>query len=91
MLVNHWRKFNHSQLARGRPATASSRVRFHNQFPQFEWVGHQAQGTRAGSGSRAGETNTDDDRDAKRVRFTEGRGQKRQGEDVEQLVAKADE
>ena len=39
-------------------------------------------------GSRASETNTAD-REAKRVRFTESRGQKRQGEDVEELAAKA--
>ena len=43
-----------------------------------------------GTGSRASETNTDD-REVKRVRFTESRGQKRQGEDVEELAAKAEE
>ena len=32
-----------------------------------------------------------DDRETKRVRFTESRGQKRQGEDVEELAAKAEE
>ena len=47
---------------------------------------HQAQEP----GSRASETNTDD-RETKRVRFTESRGQKRQGEDVEELAAKAEE
>ena len=52
--------------------------------------GSSSSGTRAGSGSRANETNTDD-RETKRVRFTESRGQKRQGEDVEELVAKAEE
>ena len=36
------------------------------------------------------ETNTDD-REGKRVRFTESRGQKRQGEDVEELAAQAEE
>ena len=46
--------------------------------------------TRSGVGSRASETNIDD-REAKRVRFTENRGQKRQGEDVEELVVKAEE
>ena len=61
---------------------------FHSQFPQFEWVDHQAQ--EPGVGSRAIETNTDD-RETKRVRFTESRGQKRQGEDVEELAAKAEE
>ena len=39
--------------------------------------------TRSGVGSRASETNTDD-RETKRVRFTESRGQKRQGEAEEQ-------
>ena len=34
---------------------------------------------------------TDDDRETKRVRFTESRGEKRQGEDVEELAAKAEE
>ena len=47
-------------------------------------------GTRSGVGSRASETNTDD-REVKRVRVAESRGQKRQGEDVEELVVKADE
>ena len=47
-------------------------------------------GTRSGAGSRASETNTDD-RETKRVRFTESRGQKRQGEDAEELAAKAEE
>ena len=51
---------------------------------------HRVQEPAAGSGSRANETNTDD-RDTKRVRFTESRGQKRQGEDVEELAAKAEE
>ena len=41
-------------------------------------------------GSRAGDTNSDD-REVKRVRFTEIRGQRRQGEDVEALAAKAEE
>ena len=47
-------------------------------------------GTRSGVGSRASETITDG-HETKRVRFTESRGQKRQGEDVEELTAKADE
>ena len=34
---------------------------------------------------------TDDDREVKRVRFAESRSQKRQGEDVEELVTKAEE
>ena len=52
--------------------------------------GSSGSGTRSGVGSRASETNTDD-REAKRVRFTESRGQKKQGEDVEELAAKAEE
>ena len=52
--------------------------------------GSSGSGTRSGTGSRASETNTDD-RETKRVRFTESRGQKRQGEDVEELAAKAEE
>ena len=44
----------------------------------------------ASSGSGASETNTDD-REMKRVRVAESRGQKRQGEDVEELAAKAEE
>ena len=34
---------------------------------------------------------TDDDREVKRVRFSESRGQKRQGENVEELAARAEE
>ena len=52
--------------------------------------GSSSSGTRSRVGSRASETNTDD-RETKRVRFTESRGQKRQGEDVEELAAKAEE
>ena len=52
--------------------------------------GSPGSGTRCGVGSRASETNTDD-RETKRVRFTESRGQKRQGEDVEELAAKAED
>ena len=52
--------------------------------------GSSSSGTRAGSGSRANEANTDD-RETKRVRFAESRGQTRQGEDVEELAAKAEE
>ena len=52
--------------------------------------GSSSSGTRAGSGSRANEANTDD-RETKCVRFTESRGQKRQGEDAEEMVAKADQ
>ena len=58
--------------------------------PTVRVGGSSSSGTRAGSGSRGNETNTDD-RETKRVRFTESRGQKRQGEDVEEMAAKADE
>ena len=57
-------------------------------MPTVRVGGSSGSGTRSGVGSRASETNTDD-REAKRVRFTESRGQKRQGEDVEELAAKA--
>ena len=53
-------------------------------------VGSSGSGMRSGVCSRASETNADD-REAKRVRFTGSRGQKRQGEDVEELAAKAEE
>ena len=53
--------------------------------------GSSSSGTRARSGSRANEVSTDDDREVKRVRFAESRGQKRQGEDVQELTAKAEE
>ena len=43
-----------------------------------------------GSGSRVNEMNTDE-RDSKRVEFAEGRGQRRKGEDVEELEANAEE
>ena len=52
--------------------------------------GSSGSGTRSGAGSRASETNTED-RETKRVRFTESPGQKRQGEDVEELAAEAEE
>ena len=53
--------------------------------------GSSSSGTRAGSGSRANESSEDDDREVKRVTLAESRGQKRQGEDVEELVMKAEE
>ena len=53
--------------------------------------GSSSSGKRAGSGSRASELSTDDDREVKRVTFPKSRGQKRQGEDVEELAAKAEE
>ena len=58
--------------------------------PTVRVGGSSGSGTRSGVGSRASETNTDD-REAKRDRFTESRCQKRQGEDVEELAAKAEE
>ena len=58
--------------------------------PTVRVGGSSGSGTRSGVGSRASETNTGD-REVKRVRFTESRGQKRQGEDVEELAAKAEE
>ena len=57
-------------------------------IPTVRVGGSSGSGTRSGVGSRASETNTDD-REVKRVRFTESRGQKGQGEDVEELAAKA--
>ena len=59
-------------------------------IPTVRVGGSSSSGTRAGSGLRANEANTYD-RETKRVRFTESRGHKRQGEDVEELVAKAAE
>ena len=59
-------------------------------IPTVRVGGSSGSGTRSGVGSRASETNTDD-REVKRVRFTESRGQKRQGEDDEELAAKAEE
>ena len=49
--------------------------------PTVRVGGSSGSGTRSGVGSRGSETNTGD-RETKRVRFTESRGQKRQGEDV---------
>ena len=48
--------------------------------------GSSGSGTQSGVGSRASETNIDD-REVKHGRFTESRGQKRQSEAVEELVA----
>ena len=58
--------------------------------PTIRVGGSSVSGTRSGVGSRASETNTDD-REVKRVRNAESRGQKRQGEDVEEVAAKAEE
>ena len=58
--------------------------------PTVRVGGSSGSGTRSGVGSRASETNTDD-RETKRVRIAESRDQKRQGEGVEELAAKAEE
>ena len=58
--------------------------------PTVRVGGSSSSGTRSRVGSRASETNTDD-REVTRVRIAESRGQKRQGEDVEELAAKAEE
>ena len=65
-------------------------VRVAGPVPTVRVGGSSGSGTRSGVGSRASETNTDD-REAKRVRFTESRGQKRQRENVEELAAKAEQ
>ena len=57
--------------------------------PTVRVGGSSSSGTRTGSSSRANETNTVD-RETKRVRFTESRGQKRQVDDVEELSQKAE-
>ena len=57
--------------------------------PTFR-AGASSLGTQSRICSRVSETNTDD-REVKRVRVAESRGQKRQREDVEELAAKADE
>ena len=53
--------------------------------PTVRVGGSSGSGTRSRVGSRASETNTDD-REVKRVRVAESRGQKRQGEDVQELA-----
>ena len=58
--------------------------------PTVRVGGSPGSGTRSGVGSTASETNTDDG-EVNRVRVAEGRGQKRQGEDVQELAAKAEE
>ena len=61
-----------------------------NQFPRFEWVDHQAQEPQLDQVQEQMKR-TQMIVETKRVRFTESRGQKRQGEDVEELAAKAEE
>ena len=58
--------------------------------PTVQVGGSSSSGTRSRVGSRASETNTDD-REVTRVRVAESRGQKRQGEYVQELAAKAEE
>ena len=74
----------------GAPTVVQDQQPVQQPVPTVRVGGSSSSGIRAGSGSRANETNTDD-RERKRVRFTESRGQKRQGEDVEELAAKAEE
>ena len=74
----------------GEPTVRVAGLVEYRPVPTVRVGGSSNSGTQAGSGSRANETNTDDC-ETKRVRFTESRGQKRQGEDVEELAAKAEE
>ena len=74
----------------GEPTVVEDQQPVQQPVPTVRVGGSSSSGTRAGSGSRANEANTDD-RETKRVRFTESRGQKRQGEDVEELAARAAE
>ena len=74
----------------GEPTVVEDQQQVQQPVPTVRVGGTSGSGTRSGVGSRASETNTDD-RETKRVRFTESRGQKRQGEDVEELAAKAEE
>ena len=76
------------EYQRSDPQSASQSVS--QPVPTVRVGGSSSSGTRSRVGSRASEANTDD-RETKRVRFTESRGQKRQGEDVEELAAKAEE
>ena len=91
-LVNH--RSSHGQFTRkishDRETQSVPRPVEELPIPTVRVGGSSGSGTSSGVGSRASETNTDD-REAKRVRFTESRGQRRQGEDVEELAAKADE
>ena len=79
-----------SRVQKQGPATVSSTTggRTASSHSSSGWIIRLR--NRSGVGSRASETNTDD-REAKRVRVAKSRGQERQGEDVEELVAKADE
>ena len=74
----------------GEPTVVEDQQPVQQPVPTVRVGGSSSSGTRAGSGSRANEANADD-RETKRVRFTESRGQKRQGEDVEELAARAEE
>ena len=90
-LVNHRVQPRSVDEDQPRPETRSFPRPVEEQpIPTVRVGGSSGSGTRSGVGSRASETNTDY-REVKRVRFTESRGQKRQGEDVEELAAKAEE
>ena len=93
MLANH--RSSHGQFTRkishdSDPQSVPRPVEVSQPVPTVRVGGSSGPGTRSGVGSRASEANADD-RETKRVRFTESRGQKRQGEDVEELAAKAEE
>ena len=75
---------------RGEPTVRVAGPMEDQPVPTVRVVGSSGSGTRSGVGSRASETNTED-RETKRVRFTESRGQERQSEDVEEVTAKAEE
>ena len=77
-------KINYDQIH----CQCHDRWKFHSPVLTVRVGGSSGSGTRSGVGSRASKTNTDH-REAKRVTFTESRGQKRQGEDVEELAAMA--
>ena len=70
-----------------RPETQSVPRQVEEQpIPIVRVGGSSGSGTRSGVGSRASETNTDET-----CQIHRSRGQKRQGEDVEELAAKAEE
>ena len=73
---------------RSDPQSASQSVS--QPVPTVRVGGSSGSGTRSGVGPRASETNSDD-REAKRVRVAESRGQKKQGEDVGELAAKTED
>ena len=74
----------------GEPKVVEDQQPVQQPIPTLRVGGSSSSGTRAGPGSRANEANTDD-REVKQVRVAKSRGQKRQGEDVEELAARAEE